>query len=151
MPMINQERVREMTKLAVYEKQEGKKHSIAMRYFRSDFAARHLFKAFLCATVVYGLLFVLWCVYHIETLLQNLDTMDLVGFGIAVLVRYLFFVTAYLFVVDIYANLFYARCQRSTKRYYRRLRRLERLYQEEENRTGRTLLFESDTYQEEGR
>lgn len=147
--MINQERVREMTKLAVYEKQEGKKHSIAMRYFRSDFTARHLLKAFVCATVVYGLFFIMWCVYHIETLLQDLDTMDLIGFGIAVLIRYLFFVAVYLFIVDIYANMFYAKCQRSTKRYYRRLRRLERLYNEEENRTGRMLLFESGQDQEE--
>ena len=147
--MINQERVREMTKLAVYEKQDGKKHSIAMRYFRSDFTARHLLKAFVCATVAYGLLFMMWCVYHVETLLQDLDTMDLIGFGTTVLVRYLFFVAAYLFIVDICANLFYASCQRSTKRYYRRLRRLERLYDEEENRTGRTLLFEFDQYQEE--
>lgn len=128
--MIDQERVREMTKLASYEKREGKEHHIAMQYFRSDFTARHLLKAFFYATAAYALIFILWCVYHMETLLENIDTMDLIGLGKSALVIYLLFIAFYLFIVDIYANLYYAKCQRSIRRYYRRLRRLEQLYDE---------------------
>ena len=37
--MIDQERVREMTKLAAYEQREGKKYKKVVCYYRGDFAA----------------------------------------------------------------------------------------------------------------
>ena len=51
--MIDQERVREMTKLAAYEQREGKKYRQVIRYYRGDFAARHLLKGFLYGTAAY--------------------------------------------------------------------------------------------------
>lgn len=132
--MMNQERVREMVKLAACEKQNEKEHKIAMQYFRSDFTARHLLKAFFCVTAVYALLLLSWCTYHLDTLVEHLDTIDLIGLGKNVLAIYLIFVVVYLILVDIYANLYYAKCKRGMKRYYRNLRRLERLYGEEGER-----------------
>lgn len=133
--MIDQERVRDMTKLAAYEMHEGKKYQKAMRYFRSDFVARHLMKGFVAATVAFGLMLAVWVVCNLEELVAGLDTMDLVGFGTTILVRYLVFLIVYLVIVDIYANLFYARGKRNTKRFYRRLKHLGRLYEEQEYRT----------------
>ena len=134
--MIDQERVREMTKLAAYEQREGKKYRQVIRYYRSDFAARHLLRAFLCGTVVYGIFLLMWGVYHLEELMEQLDSMDLIAFGTAVLVRYLFFLAAYLIAVDVYANVFYAAGKKSMKRHYRRLKHLGKLYDEQENRTA---------------
>lgn len=70
-----------------------------------------------------------------EELLENLDSMDLIAFLTAVLVRYLFFMAAYLLAIDIYANVFYAAGRKSMKRHYRRLKHLGRLYEEQESRT----------------
>lgn len=133
--MIDQERVREMTKLAAYEQREGKKYRQVIRYYRGDFAARHLLKGFLYGTAAFGIFLVLWGVCHMEELLENLDSMDLIAFLTAVLVRYLFFMTAYLLAIDIYANVFYAAGRKSMKRHYRRLKHLGRLYEEQESRT----------------
>lgn len=66
--------------------------------------------------------------------MENLDSMNLIAFGTAILVRYLFFLAAYLIAVDVYANVFYAVGRKSMKRHYRRLKRLGRLYEEQENR-----------------
>lgn len=136
--MIDQERVCEMTKLAAYEQREGKKYRPVNRYYRSDFAARHLLKGFFCGTAAYGILLLLWGVYYLKELMEELDHMDLIGFGTAILVRYLFFMAAYLIAVEIYANVFYATGRKSMKRQYRRLKRLGRLYEEQENRTTPT-------------
>ncbi len=133
--MIDQERVREMTKLAAYEQREGKKYRQVIRYYRGDFAARHLLKGFLYGTAAFGIFLVLWGVCHMEELLENLDSMDLIAFLTAVLVRYLFFMAAYLLAIDIYANVFYAAGRKSMKRHYRRLKHLGRLYEEQESRT----------------
>lgn len=132
--MIDQERVREMTKLAAYEKYEGKRYRNVTCCFRGDFAGRHLLKAFVCATVCFGIFLLLWGVCNLEELISHLDSIDLIQLGIAILVRYLFFLAAYLVVVDIYANVYYAAGKKHEKRYYRRLRRLGRLYENQENR-----------------
>ncbi|MCI9611383.1 MAG: hypothetical protein HFH33_04980 [Eubacterium sp.] len=136
--MIDQERVREMTKLAAYEQREGKKYKKVVCYYRGDFAARHLLKGFFCGTAAYGIFLTLWGVCHIEELMANIDSMDLIAFGTAVLVRYLCFLGAYLIAVDVYANVFYASGRKSMKRHYRRLKRLGRLYEEQESRTAPT-------------
>ncbi len=134
--MIDQGRVREMTKLAAYEQHEKKGISDCTSFYRSDFVGRHLIKGFFCATISYGLILLLWGAYHFEELLANLDTMDLVQFAIAVLVRYLLFLGIYLLALAIYANLSYAAGRKSSKRYYRSLKRLSRLYEEQEARTA---------------
>lgn len=136
--MIDQERVREMTKLAAYEQREGKKYRKVVRYYRGDFAARHLLKGLLYGTAAYGIFLLMWGVCHIDELMAKLDSMDLVAFGTAILVRYLIFIAVYLLAVDIYANVTYAASRRSMKQQYRRLKRLGRLYDEQESRTAPT-------------
>lgn len=135
--MIDQERVREMTRLAAYEEHEGKKYRPVTRFFRSDFVGRHLLKGFVSATIVYGLILLMWGICNLEDLIKNLDTMDLIQFATSLLVKYLFFLIAYLIAVDIYANVFYAAGKRSTKRYYRRLKRLGRYYEEQDTSPSR--------------
>lgn len=130
--MIDQERVREMTKLATYEKREGKMCYQVTHYYRGDFVSRHLIKGFFSATAAFGFMLLLWGVYHMETLIENLDTMDLLQFANSILVKYLFFLAVYLLVVDIYANVTYAVGKRGTKYYYRHLKRLEKLYSEQD-------------------
>lgn len=133
--MIDQERVREMTKLAAYEEHEGKKYRPAMRFFRSDFVVRQLLKGFVSATIVFGIGLVMWGVCNLEDLMQHLNTKDLIPLATSILVKYIFFLIVYLAAVDIYANVFYAAGRRHTKRYYRRLKRLGRYYEEQEGRT----------------
>lgn len=132
--MIDQERVREMTKLAAYEQREGKRYQMVNQYFRGDYVSRHLLKGFLSGTFCFGIFLLLWGVCHMEELLDNLSSIDFMQFGIAILIRYLFFLAVYLAALDIYANVCYAAGKKSMKRQYRRLKRLGRIYKEQEGR-----------------
>lgn len=134
--MIDQERVREMTKLAAYEEHEGKQYRKAVRYYRSDFVGIHLLKGFISGTAAFAIGLGLWGICHMEELMKNLDSMDLIEFGTAILVRYIFFMIVYLAAVAVYANVHHAAGKRNMKRYYRRLRRLGRFYDEQEGRAA---------------
>ncbi len=136
--MIDQERVRDMTKLAAFEEREGKQYRQVTQFFRSDFARRHLLKGFFCGTAAFGTGLLMWAVCHYEQLAGNLDSIDWIAFGIRILVWYLIFMVGYLIAVDIYANVFYAAGRRRMKRYYRRLKHLGKLYEEQEERTAPT-------------
>ena len=136
--MIDPERVREMTKLAAYEQQEGKKYHKAMRFFRGDFVWRQLLAGFFYATAAFGLILLVWGVCNMEELMENLASMDLIQFGINVLVLYLSFLAIYLIAVAIYANMFYAAGKREQRRHLRRLKRLGRMYREQETQVGQS-------------
>ena len=49
--MINEEKVILMTRLASYEKREGKNNMAIGKYFRGDFVSLHLLKAVIAATI----------------------------------------------------------------------------------------------------
>ena len=134
--MIDESRVREMTHLAVCEAHEGSRYGLASSIYRGDFVARHLIKGFLAATVVFGMLFVMWGVCNMQNLLEQIDTMDYVRFGTEVLQYYVFFLGIYLIAVDIYANVVYASAKKRMKQVYHRLKQLEKLYEQQEGSTA---------------
>lgn len=58
--MLNEEKVRYMTELAIFEKKEGKKIFPVNRYFKKDYVGGHMFRSFFGYTFCY-LLFFLVC------------------------------------------------------------------------------------------
>ena len=118
--MISKERVRHMTKLAEFENEESKACQKATQYFRRDYVAMELIKSFFAGTIAFGLLFVLWL-------------MDMIGFGIRIVMVYLVFLAAYLMITYIIYNRRYTKGRKQVKEYYNRLKRVSSLYREEEN------------------
>lgn len=131
--MISKERVRHMTKLAEFENEESKACQKATQYFRRDYVAIELIKSFFAGTIAFGLLFVLWLFYDMENLAKKINNMDLIGFGIQIIVIYLVFLAVYLIITYIIYNRRYTKGRKQVKEYYSRLKRVSSLYREEEN------------------
>ena len=103
--MISKERVRHMTKLAEFENEESKACQKATQYFRRDYVTMELIKSFFAGTIAFGLLFVLWLFYDMENLVKKINDMDMIGFGIRIVMVYLVFLAAYLMITYIIYNL----------------------------------------------
>ena len=71
--MLNEEKIKLMTGIAMFEKKEGKKIFPLNRYFKSDYISSHLLGAFFGYTLCSGLIAVLWGLYHLEQLLNSLQ------------------------------------------------------------------------------
>lgn len=131
--MISKERVRHMTKLAEFENEESKACQKATQYFRRDYVAMELIKSFFAGTIAFGLLFVLWLFYDMENLVKKINDMDMIGFGIRIVMVYLVFLAAYLMITYIIYNRRYTKGRKQVKEYYNRLKGVSSLYREEEN------------------
>ena len=83
--MINEEKVKIMDRLAVYEKQEGRKYLPVSKYYRSDYIGLALIKNFFLVTIGYGLILAVIAAYNLEYLLDNVHKMDLISLGVVVL------------------------------------------------------------------
>ena len=129
--MINEEKVKIMDRLALYEKQEGRKYLPVSKYYRSDYIGLALIKNFFLVTIGYGL---------ILALLDNVHKMDLVSLGVVVLAGYVGTLVVYTLLTYIQYTVKYHRAKKSVKEYYSQLTRLEKIYNREEKKfAGREM------------
>ncbi len=129
--MINEQRVKLMTRLAAYEEGEGKKNATIGSYFRGDYISLQLMKSIVSATISFGLIAALFVMYDSEAFMQNLYQIDLVETGKQILYYYLGFVVFYMLVSYAVYAWRYHRAKKRLKVYYNNLRRLQVLYQRE--------------------
>ena len=75
--MLNNQKIKKMHKLALYESGEGKKHLAISNYYRSDYIGLALIKNFFLTTIAYGLLLLIYFGYRSEYLMENIHKMNL--------------------------------------------------------------------------
>ena len=128
--MRNEERIRLMTQMASYEKNEGKKNMAVGKFFRSDYITIQILKAILSATIVYGACFAVYILYQFEDFMENIYNMDLIGFAKNVLLYYAVTVIVYTIISYVVCSVRYAKAQKNLKSYYQSLKKLSSLYEE---------------------
>ncbi|MCI5959199.1 MAG: hypothetical protein PUD03_03810 [Lachnospiraceae bacterium] len=126
--MINQDRLRLMTKMAAYEAGEGQKNMAIASYFRSDYLGFQIIKSVICATIAYAILFGLFIYYDFENFMQDIYKMDLMSFARNVLLYYAIFVVGYGIICYIVYSIRYYKAKKSLKKYYNRLKQLSAMY-----------------------
>lgn len=134
--MLNEEKVKVMNKLAMYEHGEGRKYLPVSKFYRSDYIGLALIKNFFLVTIGYVLLLGGIAAYFGEYLLNNIHKMDLVKMGIYILVGYVIVLAAYTVLTYIQYSIRYRRAKKSVKEYYGDLTRLSKIYGREEKKTA---------------
>lgn len=129
--MLNEERIILMTKMASYEENEGKQNVRIGNYFRSDYIAIQVMKSILLATIAYAVCFAMYIFYDLETFMQDIYKMDLIAFAKDVLKYYAVTVVGYGVLSYVVYSYRYAKAKKSLKCYYRNLKKLNSLYNEQ--------------------
>ena len=133
--MINEEKVKIMDRLAVYEKQEGRKYLPVSKYYRSDYIGLALIKNFFLVTIGYGLILAVIAADNLEYLLDNVHKMDLISLG-----GYIGILVLYSVLTYIQYTVKYHKAKKSVKQYYTQLTKLEKIYTREEKKfAGREM------------
>ena len=128
--MLNEERVILMTRMASYEKGEGRKNVKIGNYFRSDYIAVQVLKSIICSTIAFLVMFGLYILYNLETLMQELSTMDLFAFAQDVVTKYGIFVVGYGVLTYVVGSWRHVMAKKSLRNYYHNLKKLSSLYNE---------------------
>ena len=132
--MLNEKRIRLMTKAAEFEQKEGREAFRINDYFRGDYVTFHMVKAWIRGTAAWLILAVLWIVCRLDVLMQNLYQTDFAELGMSMLKWYILFIAVYeILMVLIYSGK-YTRTREALKGYYVQLKELEGLYGEEDKR-----------------
>ncbi|MBP3901850.1 MAG: hypothetical protein J6D53_10445 [Blautia sp.] len=132
--MLNEEKVRTMNRLALYEQTEGRKYLPVSKYYRSDYIGLALIKNFFLVTIGYILIVGAVGVYFGNYLMENIHKMDIMELGIDIVLGYAVVLLIYTVLTYIQYSVKYHIAKKSVRGYYEELTRLEKMYNREERK-----------------
>lgn len=127
--MLNEDKIKLMTGIAMFEKREGKKIFPASRYFCGDYISSRMFRSFFYYTVSFLLCALLWMLYNIEDLLNALRVDRMISLGRYAVLIYLAGLAVYLVITWLVYRKRYEYAKRGMKVYVAKLKRLEKRYE----------------------
>lgn len=133
--MINEDKVRIMTKLAIYEEGRGKSLIPVSKYFKEDYVGIQMLKSFFAGTIGFALVMVLVVAYQIEDLINEIVKLDIVAMIAGALGAYVVFMAVYLGLTYFLCTIHYKKAKKSLKAYDSVLKKLEGIYEKEETDT----------------
>ncbi len=130
--MINQDKIALMTKLAIYEENEGKKNIPLGKYYKEDYVSLHMVNTVIIATFSY-ILFIAAIVFaHLEQMMAEIANMDFIKAGRDIGIGYVVTILAYLVISYIVYTIKFKRVRKSLNEYNGNLKRLYAMYAENE-------------------
>ena len=122
--MVNEEKVKLMNKMALYEEKYGKEDFKIASYYKKDYVSYQTIFTVIWVTIGYVVLFGVFAAAFVETFLSNV-------FVLAAVALYLILVVSY----GLFASGFYQkkhiRAKGRVKRYIRMLTQLDKFYSKE--------------------
>lgn len=142
--MVNEDRVKIMTRLASYENGAGKEELKLIRYNRKDYVSFHVLATAIWFTIGYAALLCLAVFLHIEFFMGSVKNKQLIPLGIIAVGGYVILLIAYLVVAGRVYRKRHNHAKENARLYYIDLRRLNKLYEKERQQTGVFLEPEGD-------
>ncbi len=126
--MIDEKKVRIMTKLSIYEKTAGRYDSKLAKYFRSDYVHYNVLKTLIAVTFGYLLLLFMAAVYKSDYLIANAVTLDYRTIGLTILKIYIFLLVAFAIISIVGYFIAYNVSRKRLSGYYNLLKKLRKYY-----------------------
>lgn len=126
--MLNENKVKMMTKMAIYEKNEGRRMLRNARYFKGDYVALAVLKSTIATTFAFIILAVMIVVCNAEIIISQINSMDYAVLGRKIAAYYIAALIIYAVISGVYSAYQYDRSRSGIKKYFMRLNKLERFY-----------------------
>lgn len=132
--MLNENKVKMMTKMAIYEKNEGRRMLRTAKYFKGDFIAFGILKTLITTTFAFLIIAVMYVLCNAEGLIENINSLDYIAFGKKIALYYIIMLVVFSVIAGIVYNVQYERSRKGLKKYFSRLNKLERFYNGQKKR-----------------
>lgn len=126
--MLNEDRIKLMTRMASYEENEGKRSMAIGKYFRSDYLSLQTIKSIISATLTFAIVLGILIFYNFEAVMKEVYQVDLLEMGKQLLLAYVTFTGIYTVVSYLVYSYRYSRAKKSLKNYYAHLQELSESY-----------------------
>ena len=129
--MLNNRKIRLMTKLAIFENKEGKEDIRLSKYYKTDYVRYQVLKSIISTTVGYLLILTLIFLYRSEYIIKNAVSLDYKTIGSYILGVYIILITVYGLGSLAWFSFKYDASRKKLSRYNKLLKRMMKIYKEE--------------------
>lgn len=129
--MLDERKVKLMTKLALYEQTQGKEDFKISEYYRKDYAGMHIFTSILWVTVGYVCVAMLVVLAGLEPLLDSMSNSLMIMLLLIFIVGYVGTVVIFAIISSHIYNQKHKEARMRVKKYNHDLTRLLRWYEKE--------------------
>ena len=129
--MINIERVKHMTHMAIYDKEYYSKYQQMLKYSKKDYVAVHGWGGFFVGTVVYAIVYGLVVLYLISEIFDRVSTLTALLLVLAGLILYAFYIILHVHNTRKRATKRYIKGRRAQKEVARQYEILLAMYEKE--------------------
>jgi hypothetical protein len=133
--MLNEDRIKLMTKLAAYENREGRNEIPISKFYRIDYVSLNILKTVISTTIAFCLIVAMCVLYKAEYFMANIHKMDLLLLGKFVFKYYVIFLLVNLVIAFFVYTIKYKNAKAGVRQYYGQLKRLSKLYDKEGNKS----------------
>lgn len=133
--MINEERVKHMTSMAIFEKEYGPDYQPMLRYSKKEYVALHGWGGFLAGTIFFGIIYVAIVLYIAGNVIENITTMYILLMVLAGLLAYALYIIVHVHNTRSRAAKQYRRGKRLIKELAFKYSRLNLMYEDEVQQT----------------
>lgn len=133
--MLSEERVCQMTHLAIYDedKRRKQKKKRVIQYYKKDYIAMEMIKSFIYGTIAYVLMMGMLAIYFVQNNVAWIEAVGTVASMIAAVILYIAFIIFFLVLTYRIYSRRYTKEREQLKEYQKTLREVVRLYEEEQN------------------
>ena len=126
--MLNENKVKMMTKMAIYEKNEGRRMLKTARYFKSDYIAFGILKTLITTSIAYIIMLIMYVLYNMESIIKDINKIDYTEVGTNLIIGYVAMIAVFSAIAFVVYGKQYDNSRYGLKRYFSRLNKLERFY-----------------------
>ena len=125
--MLNEEKIKQMTELALLKKRKGEQMFEIDNYFREDYVGKHMLRSFFVYTVCFALVVVLAILYNLENLMSSMNPIGLLS--VVYILIYVLGLLRFELITYRFFSKKYDEAQRSLKVYNDRLNYFEKKFE----------------------
>lgn len=147
--MINEEKVKIMTRLAIYEGSKGKQQLNISKYYKRDYVRFQMFRTAVTATVAFIIIVAGILLLRIEEILNTFDILQIKEYAVSFGISYIIFLVIYMVSAHVIYSIRYEKIKPDVLDYNEKLKALIELYSREEmhnlnKRTERSVILNDD-------
>jgi len=130
--MLDEKKIRLMTRVSIYEKNEEYGDLVLARYYREDYVRFGCIRALLIATLTYWLTVAAYAFYQFEELLKEINNLDYFSIIGKLMLGYVGFLGVIYVLAFLIYNVRYQYAKKGLIAYNRNLKRLIEIVEKEE-------------------
>ena len=130
--MINEERVKKIYKIALYDQTEEKEHRQVGHFYQSEYIIKEVLKSFFTGSVAFALIVLLWIMSNWSEVMRQVNSLEIIDTGVAALVWYVVFMLIYLMATFVVYRVRYKHSKQKLDAYLKDLKRVYQMYEREE-------------------